>query len=48
VAKKARDKEPVLETLVGIGGCHWKLSPCWKVNYVSGVRVKQLDDMGFI
>jgi len=34
VAKKARDKEQVLEILVGIGDRHWKLSPRWRVNQV--------------
>jgi len=28
VAKKVRDKEPVLDILVGIHGCHWKLFWC--------------------
>jgi len=30
VAKKVRDKKPLLEILVGI---HWKLSPRWKEYY---------------
>jgi len=39
VAKTARDKEPVLEILVGIGGRHWKLSQSYVTKQVSGERV---------
>jgi len=41
VTKKTRDKKPVFELLVGIGGRHWKLTPRWRVYYFSGWRVKQ-------
>jgi len=33
VAKKVRDKEPVLEILVRIGGRYWKLSRHWRANH---------------
>jgi len=37
VAKNVRDKEPVIEILVGSVGCHWKLTHrlkgmlCWRL-----------------
>jgi len=30
VAKKVRDKEPVLEILIGTGGHHWKINSAFK------------------
>jgi len=34
VAKKVRDKEPVLDIIVGTGGRHSKFSPCWRTNHI--------------
>jgi len=40
VAKKARDKEPILDILVSTGGCHWELSQHWRANHIGVERVK--------
>jgi len=41
VAKKVKDKEPVLEILVGIGDPHWKLTARYVTNQVRGKRINR-------